>query len=271
MRCFSGVALAALVAAGLGGFAQGQDAPVKVYHAGHDVTAPQLLPADFSSAIASDCGKTVSSKVRISFVIDAEGVPRNILFLQASDTALDWLAVRVASLYRFTPSKMNGASVAVGESSEMKLEGCVVQSHDASGEKTTALRLSKPPEQKFASYDGYPGKVIFGTDDFEQKTGAPSTGFSHIGNGVSPPLPTNSPEAVYPPEASRNGVNGICLVSVLVDSHGLPHPVRIIKSPPGFEQAAMDAVTRYRFKPAFKNRVQPVPAMITIEINFRKY
>lgn len=157
MRRFCGVALLALMAAGLGALAQGQDAPVKVYHVGRDVTAPQFLPADLSLAIASDCGKTVAAKMTLSFVVDAEGVPRNILFLRASGTALDWLAVRIASVDRFTPAKADGGPVAAAESVEMTLEGCTVQSADVSGQKNFVFRLSKAPEQKFKTYDGYPG------------------------------------------------------------------------------------------------------------------
>jgi TonB family protein len=38
----------------------------------------------------------------------------------------------------------------------------------------------------------------------------------------------------------------------------------------GLDQSALDAVRRYRFKPAMRNG-EPVPTMVTIEVNFRLY
>jgi outer membrane biosynthesis protein TonB len=38
----------------------------------------------------------------------------------------------------------------------------------------------------------------------------------------------------------------------------------------GLDEKALEAVSRYRFKPALKNG-KPVPAIITVEVNFRLY
>jgi hypothetical protein len=37
---------------------------------------------------------------------------------------------------------------------------------------------------------------------------------------------------------------------------------------PGLDQNAIEAIGRYRFKPAMKNGVEPVPVMITVAVNF---
>jgi TonB family protein len=38
----------------------------------------------------------------------------------------------------------------------------------------------------------------------------------------------------------------------------------------GLDEKALEAVRRYRFKPALKNG-KPVPAMMTVVVNFRLY
>jgi TonB family protein len=269
MRCFKWIAVAAVVAAGLGGFAQGQDGPVKVYKVGHDVTAPQLLPADFSSAIASDCGKTISSKVTLSFVVDAEGVPRNIMFVKPSDTDLDRLAVRVFSLERFLPAKKDGIPVAIGESLEMKLDGCLVDSEDSSGQKSTHLRLRKILGQKLADYEDFPATVVFAQDSALPSSSDGSTP-SRPGGNISAPVPMIQPKAEYTVEARKKRIQGICLVRVIVNSNGLPEQPRVVRSLiPELDEKAIEAVNRYRFKPAMRGGVQPVPVMIAVEIIFR--
>jgi len=39
----------------------------------------------------------------------------------------------------------------------------------------------------------------------------------------------------------------------------------------GLDQKALEAVRKYRFKPAMKDGKTPVPVMITVEVNFRLY
>jgi hypothetical protein len=38
----------------------------------------------------------------------------------------------------------------------------------------------------------------------------------------------------------------------------------------GLSEKAIEAVSRYRFKPAMKNG-EPVPVMVNVEVNFRLY
>jgi periplasmic protein TonB len=39
----------------------------------------------------------------------------------------------------------------------------------------------------------------------------------------------------------------------------------------GLDEEAIEAVMRYRFKPALKAGFEPVPVILSIEINFRLY
>ncbi|HWG19538.1 MAG TPA: energy transducer TonB [Terracidiphilus sp.] len=269
MRYWYTAGFAAVVAVGLGRFAQGENAaasaPVKIYHVGHDVTAPQLLPVDFPLAIASDCGETISSKVTLSLIVDTDGVPRNIMFLAPSGNDLDRLAIRLVSFERFSPAKKDGIPVAVGESLEMQLDGCLVESEDTAGHKSIHLWLLKAPGQKLANYEGFPGKVIFAE---VSALSNPSDELSKIqlGGQVRPPVALFQPEA----GARNGGIRGDCVVRVIVDSNGLPEQPTVARSlTPELDEKAIEAVNRYRFKPAMRDGMQPVPVMISIAINFR--
>jgi protein TonB len=89
--------------------------------------------------------------------------------------------------------------------------------------------------------------------------------------GVSNPIPIVTPEAEFSDEARRAKYQGAVMVSIIVDSRGIPQNPRIVRSlGMGLDEKALDAVRRYRFKPAIKDG-QPVPVVMTVEVNFRLY
>ena len=97
-------------------------------------------------------------------------------------------------------------------------------------------------------------------------------GLYRIGGGVSAPIPIVSPEAEFSDEARRAKYQGVCLVSLIVDAQGNPQNPRVIRAlGMGLDEKALEAVRRYKFKPALKDGRTPVPVMITIEVNFRLY
>ncbi len=89
--------------------------------------------------------------------------------------------------------------------------------------------------------------------------------------GVTLPVPIVSPEAEFSDEARRAKYQGVCAISIVVDAQGYPRNLRVVRSlGMGLDEKALEAVRKYRFKPALKNG-KPVPAMMTIEVNFRLY
>ncbi len=97
-------------------------------------------------------------------------------------------------------------------------------------------------------------------------------GLYRIGGGVSAPVPIFSPEAEFSDEARRAKYQGVCLISLIVDAQGNPQNPRIIRAlGMGLDEKALEAVRKYKFKPAMKDGRTPVPVMITVEVNFRLY
>jgi periplasmic protein TonB len=97
-------------------------------------------------------------------------------------------------------------------------------------------------------------------------------GVYQIGGGVSAPVPLNSVEAEFSDEARRAKYQGVCLISMIVDASGMPQNPRVVRAlGMGLDEKALEAVRKYRFKPAMKDGKTPVPVMITVEVNFRLY
>jgi protein TonB len=89
--------------------------------------------------------------------------------------------------------------------------------------------------------------------------------------GVSNPVPIITPEAEFSDEARRAKYQGSCMITIIVDARGYPQNPRIVGAlGMGLDEKALEAVRKYRFKPAMKDG-KPVPVMITVEVNFRLY
>lgn len=97
-------------------------------------------------------------------------------------------------------------------------------------------------------------------------------GYYHVGGGISAPQPLNSVEAEFSDEARRAKYQGVCLIQMIVDAQGNPQNPRVVRPlGMGLDEKALEAVRKYRFKPAMKDGKTPVPVMITVEVNFRLY
>jgi TonB family protein len=96
-------------------------------------------------------------------------------------------------------------------------------------------------------------------------------GVYHIGGGISAPVPIFTPEAEFSDEARRAKYQGVCLISLIVDAQGNPQNPRVVRPlGMGLDEKALEAVRKYKFKPAMKGGT-PVPVMMSIEVNFRLY
>jgi TonB family protein len=95
-----------------------------------------------------------------------------------------------------------------------------------------------------------------------------------IGDGVSAPVLTHQEDAEFPKAYSKNKdkkVDGDVLLSLVVDTSGMPHDVHVIHSfNPDFNAKAIQAVQQYRFTPA-KRAGEPVAVALNIEVHFARY
>jgi TonB family protein len=102
--------------------------------------------------------------------------------------------------------------------------------------------------------------------------GGAGGGLYHVGNGVSAPVALNSVEAEFSDEARRSKYQGVCVIRLIVDKDGNPQDPKVERAlGMGLDEKAIEAVKKYKFKPAMKDGHIPVPVMIDVEVNFRLY
>jgi len=206
-----------------------------------------------------------SNDVRFSLLVNSDGKPRWIAFQHALGNSLDQTALDLVNADRFTPAKRNGEQIAVWQSIDVTFQSCRENSKDQSGFPTFVL-ISQPAQKLSALTDRpkAPQNIAL--------NGSKSSQPYHIGGGVSAPVPLTTPEAHFSLEARKKKIQGVCLISLIVDAQGMPQNPHVIRSAGyGLDANALDAIRHYRFKPALKGNFEPVPVMLSIEVNFRLY
>lgn len=99
--------------------------------------------------------------------------------------------------------------------------------------------------------------------------GGQGGGAYRIGGDVSAPQIISKIEPEYSEEARKAKYSGSVLLSIVVDEHGLPRDIKVIRPLGlGLDEKAVEAVAKWRFIPGRKNGV-PVATQAQVEVNFR--
>ena len=243
---------------------------VKVYVARHGVTKPRLLPMGRALTVFKKCNARWDGETELSLLVDTQGRPRNIMFLRPAGSPVDRFAIFIAKLDHFQPGTLNGKPVVVAETLRIKLQTCVVGLKDNAGKVTAERVLRSQPHQKLKSPKNPPLEAILTPLDTDHKEITHKvTRPDFFGGNVTAPVLLYSTNAKYTPSHKTASIKGVCQISLIVDEHGLPRDEHVLKSlDPGLDHSALLAVALYRFFPAIKDNLEPVPAAIVVDVRF---
>ncbi len=130
---------------------------------------------------------------------------------------------------------------------------------------TDAMLFWIPNEWKAAVTpgSGEPG-VSFAPGPGPTDATPPASQVAHAPSCISCPPPT------YPAEARQLKVKGFVVLKAEVGLDGRAHDITIIEGPGhGFDEAAVEAVGQWRFKPAVNKDGSPTVYILTIQIQFQ--
>jgi TonB family protein len=92
------------------------------------------------------------------------------------------------------------------------------------------------------------------------------------GGNISGPIAIYTPDPEFSDEARRAKYQGIVMVNMIVDAQGNPQNARVVRAlGMGLDEKALEAVSKFKFKPCLRDGKTPVPCYAAIEINFRLY
>jgi protein TonB len=90
-----------------------------------------------------------------------------------------------------------------------------------------------------------------------------------VGGKIEPPIKMNDVQPVYPAIALNAGVTGAVIIEATIGADGRVIDAKVLRSVPLLDQAALDAVRQWEYKPTFLNGVA-VPVVMTVTINFKR-
>ncbi len=243
---------------------------VSVHAPSSQIKEPRLLPLNPPLKLARDCDRRADGEVVVSLLVDTKGRSRNVMFVQPAGSAIDRIAIQIASRDRFEPGTLDGKPVVVAENLRIKLETCDSEMANKAGSIALHSVLRSIPRQKLEKPEDPPEEAILTP---ASGVGSKRDGVvrrpDFFGGAVSAPVILYSQDAEYLPAQNRSQIAGVCQVGLVVDEHGLPENVHVIKSiDPGLDLSAVQAVSMYRFFPAIRNGEEPVPAAIVVSVSF---
>jgi protein TonB len=89
-----------------------------------------------------------------------------------------------------------------------------------------------------------------------------------LSTGMQAPRKIIDVTPLYPAMARTARVEGVVILEAVIDAEGRVESVRVLRSIPLLDQAAMDAVRQWKFTPTRLNGM-PVPIVMTVTVNFK--
>jgi protein TonB len=127
-----------------------------------------------------------------------------------------------------------------------------------------------PPSTDSAPVDG--GIISFGDCNCGFVDVAPPPAVPQapvpVGGNIRPPQKVTDVAPVYPAIARAARVEGIVILEAIISEDGSVRDVRVLRSKPLLDAAAMEAVRQWRFTPTLLNG-QPVPVVMTVTVAFK--
>ena len=115
---------------------------------------------------------------------------------------------------------------------------------------------------------GVPGGVVGGiVGGLPQEAPPPAAKLVRVGGQIKTPKLLKKVDPVYPELAKQARAGALIILEATVDANGRVQDVRILRSAPLFDEAAVDAVKQWSYRPLLLNGV-PTPFIVTVTLNF---
>jgi protein TonB len=126
-------------------------------------------------------------------------------------------------------------------------------------------------EVRSSSVVGEPGGVIGGipggVPEAPPPPPPPPAAPVRVGGAITAPKKVKDQAPTYPPIAQSARVQGVVILEATIGPDGRVQDVRVLRSIPLLDAAAIEAVKQWQYTPTLLNNV-PVPVIMTVTVNF---
>lgn len=145
--------------------------------------------------------------------------------------------------------------------SEIKPEPPEKPEEDLSGNKEDDTLSGSDADEKDGVSGGVPGEIA----------GPPSSSNEEpivVGGNISPPKRIKYVHPTYPPIALKTKTEGTVILEAIIGKNGKIKNIRITKSIPLLDQAALEAIQKWEYTPMIVNG-EAREVLLTIMVNFK--
>jgi len=190
--------------------------------------------------------------------------------VDAAQAALDRAAADRAGQYAAESLKAAQDARAALDVELKAQEGKWFKSYD----KTKELAVAAKAAGDKAAADAVAGKEKADAVAAKEKAAAAARAKAliapvRIGGKIQAPLKIKNVEPVYPATAQSARVAGVVTIEATIGPDGKVIDAKVVRSIPLLDQAALDAVRQWEYRPTLLNGV-PVPVLVTVTINFTR-
>jgi protein TonB len=98
---------------------------------------------------------------------------------------------------------------------------------------------------------------------------ADPTGVVRVGGSITEPRKLRHVAPIYPAAAQSAGVDGVVILEAIIAKNGSVQDVKVLRSVPLLDEAAIGAVRQWLFSPTLLDKV-PVEVIMTVTVNFTR-
>lgn len=180
---------------------------------------------------------------------------------------VEWAQVTPVDVPRVPPPPRVGAPPRSTTAVVTNPDAAPLDAPDGVHDETGAVR-SEPTS---AGMDGGVPDGIVGGDTVLDATPppppTPPTAPIRLHSGIKAPTKVFHVSPVYPPIAQAAHIEGVVILDATISAEGAVTQVRVLRSSPLLDQAAVDAVRQWRFTPTLLNGA-PVAVVMTVTVAF---
>jgi TonB family protein len=225
------------------------------------LTPPVLLSQTVAVSTPKHCDQ-LNGLVKFAATIDANGFPRALKTLEASDWRLIGFATELVQAQRFKPGVIDGLAAAVAVELTVGLRTCAQREKHPTDENFYKLTLSAHPLIAMEMVAPPAAQEVV------SETHTSSAPAEQVGEHISAPIPTVVTEPKIP-VFRKLLKRGHCFLGVTVDANGIPQNIHVVRElEPELDSNAKEAVKDWRFKPALHDGSTPVAVEGTVVASF---
>jgi TonB family protein len=241
--------------------AGGQQNTLATRQPGAGLIPPILLSPTVTVSTPKHCDD-LNGVVKFAATIDAAGLPHALKTLEASDRRLIVFATELVEAQKFKPGVIDGSATAVAVELTLGLHTCAQREKHPTGDNFYQFTLRAHPMIALALVASPAAQETVSATPAEVLPAA------QVGEHISAPIPT----ILIDPQTPVSGKllkRGRCFLGVTVDANGVPQNIHVVRElEPELDSNAMEAVKKWRFKPALRDGSTPVAVEGTVAATF---